>query len=228
MDYETKIYLDKLIEAVDSPDWWMIVLTIINVGAFIIVAYTQYKQQKYQIRLQEQQTRSQDYALYQQLYTCIKDINKLIDTYLYELLMCYGPFRDKKEEPFADKIELVSTYIRELDERWNDFELKFPLQMSTITMYMEVLIEMQNVYSVFHPMLAVEKEDKRDIKSLLHSLPRYKFNEDEIILQNILSLIGHKGTRDCVEPCLRGFVKSKKYIHESNMLGIIRERCKVE
>lgn len=204
-----------------DPAWWSVILSAISTIAVIVIAAVQ-------IRLQKQQVRSQDYALYQQLYTCIKDINKLIDTYLYELLMCYGPFRDKKEEPFADKIELVSTYIRELDERWNDFELKFPLQMSTITMYMEVLIEMQNVYSVFHPMLAVEKEDKRDIKSLFQSLPRYKFNEDEIILQNILSLIGHKGTRDCVEPCLRVFVKSKKYIHESNMLGIIRERCKVE
>ena len=221
MDYETQIYLNNLIDAIKSPDWAIVVLTAINIGFMIWLGIRQNN-------LQKQQVRSQDYALYQQLYTCIKDINKLIDTYLYELLMCYGPFRDKKEEPFADKIELVSTYIRELDERWNDFELKFPLQMSTITMYMEVLIEMQNVYSVFHPMLAVEKEDKRDIKSLFQSLPRYKFNEDEIILQNILSLIGHKGTRDCVEPCLRVFVKSKKYIHESNMLGIIRERCKVE
>lgn len=33
MDYETKIYLDKLIEAVEelnSPDWWAIGITVVN------------------------------------------------------------------------------------------------------------------------------------------------------------------------------------------------------
>ena len=75
MDYETQIQLNKLVEGIDgvsgqlerlaenasSPDWWIIILTLINIGAFIFVACTQIKQQKQQIKLQEQQAKAQEY-----------------------------------------------------------------------------------------------------------------------------------------------------------------------
>lgn len=55
MDYEIRLLLNKLVVAIDelnSPDWWIIVLTTINIVAFILVAITQIRQQKQQTRLQ--------------------------------------------------------------------------------------------------------------------------------------------------------------------------------
>ena len=73
MDNETKQIFEQLIEAINNnrvdssqlveaveklngPDWGMIILTTINIVAFILVAYAQLKQQKYQTKLQEQLT----------------------------------------------------------------------------------------------------------------------------------------------------------------------------
>ena len=67
MNYETKIYLEKLIGAVDSPDWWSIGITAVN--ALIVVGLTiwqlclnrkQTKIQERQNELQEQQLKIQE------------------------------------------------------------------------------------------------------------------------------------------------------------------------
>lgn len=89
MNYETKIYLDKLIEAVgelNTPDWWTIILTIINIVAFIFVAYTQ-------IKLQEQQNMQQKYSLYNRLYKLIKTMDFLIAEHMSTSFYYYGLLR---------------------------------------------------------------------------------------------------------------------------------------
>ena len=72
----------QLVEAVNSPDWWMIVLTVINIMAFVIIAYTQIKLQKQQTELQEQQTKNQEYAVYYKLFSIINDANGVINNLL--------------------------------------------------------------------------------------------------------------------------------------------------
>ena len=67
MDYEIRLLLNKLVVAIDelnSPDWWIIVLTTINIVAFILVAITQIRQQKQQTRLQAHQTKAEEYEIY--------------------------------------------------------------------------------------------------------------------------------------------------------------------
>ena len=57
MDYETKIYLEKLIEAIDSPDWWSVIVTFI---AAVVAATITYVLGKRQNQLQEQQIKLQE------------------------------------------------------------------------------------------------------------------------------------------------------------------------
>ena len=81
MDYETKIYLDKLIEAVDklnSPDWWTIGITVVNAIIMIWLGWRQYK-------LQQQQTKQQDYEPNKELLVIIKGIDNQIEHHLYTL-----------------------------------------------------------------------------------------------------------------------------------------------
>lgn len=57
MDYETKFILERLIQAVDSPDGWTIALTSINTIAIIVIAIIQIRIQKQQTKLQKWQVK---------------------------------------------------------------------------------------------------------------------------------------------------------------------------
>jgi hypothetical protein len=65
MDYETKLIVEKLIDAIHQPDWWGFGATIF-VG--IVAAAITYVLGKRQNDLQEQQTKQQEYELYRRLY----------------------------------------------------------------------------------------------------------------------------------------------------------------
>ena len=85
MDYETKIYLEKLVEAVNSPDWWSIGITAVNALIMIWLGWKQHKLQQQQLRLQEQQTKQQDYQLYKTMFQVISDANIEISNFLFTL-----------------------------------------------------------------------------------------------------------------------------------------------
>ena len=94
MDYEIKILLNKLVLAIDkfdSPDWWIIILTAINIVAFILVAVTQIKQQQQQTKLQVQQTKAEEYEIYRKLYRSIKLSNTIIDSFVIDIWNAIWP-----------------------------------------------------------------------------------------------------------------------------------------
>ncbi|MBE6300194.1 MAG: hypothetical protein E7083_07715 [Bacteroidales bacterium] len=97
MDYETKIYLEKLIEAIDSPDWWSVIVTFIAAIVAAIITYVlgkrqnklqeqQIKLQEQQNQLQEQQIKAQEYAIYRQMYIKIDNIDTFAQTFLQKIL----------------------------------------------------------------------------------------------------------------------------------------------
>ena len=67
MDNETQILIEKLIEAIDSPDWWIIGITVVNA---LIMAWLGWKQ----FQLQKRQTKQQGYELYRKLYVDRKSV----------------------------------------------------------------------------------------------------------------------------------------------------------
>ena len=85
MDYETKILLNRLVEAVGNPDWYTIiitsVITIINASIMLWLGWKQYKLQQKQVKLEE-------YDLYRQMYNCINAIH--INTRGFTLLIYWG------------------------------------------------------------------------------------------------------------------------------------------
>ena len=65
MDYETKLILQDLIEAVeklDGPDWWAISITVANALIMIWLGWKQYMIQKEQKKVQEYDTYKLLYA----------------------------------------------------------------------------------------------------------------------------------------------------------------------
>lgn len=217
MDYETKIYLDKLIEAVDSPDWWMIVLTIINVGAFIIVAYTQYKQQKYQIRLQEQQTKLMDYDINKQLYSVIKDIDELSDTIIVRI---YNHFMGIIFVSFnRDLLTEVQEEIANVQERFNksilDFELKFSDDMKDLYSYQTLIKQMR--------MLILSMKQMEKDKIIERKVGDAKQFDNNSLVQAIIERIPEDFSK-VTKVMFDDFLKVKKQVRSQNTLDKIKKR----
>ena len=216
------VNLDPLVKAVDCPDWWTIGITVVNALIMIWLGWKQYK-------LQKEQSISQEYAIYRKLYELVKTMDGLIKKHLYDTYIYYGPLRHKYHEPFIIKIDQTSQCLQTLDEYWIDFELKFPNEKNTIETYKEIITRMHADYQLFHPMLAVEKEDKRDIKNILQQINAIEFIEDDNKKgQAILSLIDNDGTRDCIESEINFFLEDKKKLNACNLLSKIAKRCKAK
>ncbi|MBQ8735954.1 MAG: hypothetical protein IJY75_08300 [Bacteroidaceae bacterium] len=78
MDYEIKILLNRLAEEVEklnSPDWWIIGITVVNALIMIWLGWRQDKLQQRQTELQKQQILQQEYEIYSQLYKLVKKAN---------------------------------------------------------------------------------------------------------------------------------------------------------
>ena len=242
MDYETQIQLNKLVEGIDgvsgqlerlaenasSPDWWIIILTLINIGAFIFVACTQIKQQKQQIKLQEQQAKAQEYELYISLYRVVKNMDLLMAEHITTLIAYYGMFRNAAYEQFSEKISYTSKCIEELDNRWIDFELKFPQEKDTIEKYKSVLTDMKSTYNSLNNLVMFEKEENRDARKIrlrCRGLSCENDYETKIVL---LSLLGNRSTKKRLDICLSNFLKDKEDLQNRNLLGKIAKHCNPE
>lgn len=103
MDYETKILLNKLVEAVNSPDWWTILLTAINTIAVIVIAIVQ-------IRIQREQTRVQEYELYRKIYANIWELDFFNKTMLHRIVAILTSNEDK------------NLRLKLIEDIWNEYE----------------------------------------------------------------------------------------------------------
>lgn len=131
MDYETKIYLDKLVEAVeklDSPDWWSVIATILAAIAAAVITYVLGKRQnelqqqqlklqeqqneiqRYQTKLQEEQIQQQEYELYRRMYTRVFELDFFNKTILNRIVAILTSNEEKELR------------LRLVDDIWNEYE----------------------------------------------------------------------------------------------------------
>ena len=197
MDYETKIYLEKLIGAVDSPDWWSIGITAVN--ALIVVALTiwqlclnkkqtiiqerQNKLQEQQNKLQEQQIRQQEYDTYRRLYSVIYSIDELslnllniIDRYLSNPLV-----RASDKKILFHTQEKAMQLVKDLDNNAIDFDLKFSNGRDILDKYKKALVDITSILQYFISLEIDGHIALTEDSSLIYKLT---FQEDEDVIIN--------------------------------------------
>lgn len=228
MNSETKTLFEKLIEEVSNPEWWTIILTIINIVAFVFVAYTQICLQKQQTKLQKQQAKAQEYELYLRLYKIVMEMDRLIKEHIETSLLYYGPFRNKAFKPFAEKESEVSNCIAKFKGCQIDFELKFPKEKDVIDKYESVITGIQLVYHWLNNRAIFEKEDGRDFRKLLMRCRRINSDDDYELKKELISLLKGKTVKQSIDERLSKFLEDKEYLEKSNFLNKIAERCKPE
>ena len=124
MDYETKILLHRVVEALDAmnnPDWWTIALAITNTIIVVLIAYMQ-------IKLQKRQTEAQEYELYRNLARTIKEIHFEIKFVMWEFFRYLNneiPIPDENVNYWSLNIKKFNELRRQLEDYEIDIELKF-------------------------------------------------------------------------------------------------------
>ena len=164
MDYETKILLNKLVEAVNSPDWWTILLTAINTIAVIVIAVAQ-------IRLQKRQAKAQEYDLYRRLFSQVYELDFFNKTILLKIVAILTSNEDKKL-----RLKLIEDIWKEseiLSDKFNectiDIELKQCGEGLDAKYYYDALQASKQVVSMFR--YFVEEELVIFNPSVIYNIP---------------------------------------------------------
>lgn len=221
MNYETKIYLDKLIEAVNSPDWWTIVLTIINIGAFIFVAVTQIKLQKQQTKLQEQQTKAQEYEIYKRLYKIVDEIYREFNdlyTNVYAGIVYLHTAKLNYWSAHKDTVNELESKFREIEI---DLTLKFGAYKKEVS-YIKILFflsrhlldEVQKLYNDGHICCIT------DLDKMTSS-----FNQShQILKEGILGQITDNNNQESLQKIFVAYDKMLKDAFSQNLLDEIKSK----
>lgn len=226
MDYETKIYLDNLIEAVeklDSPDWWTIgitsVITIINAAIMIWLGYNQYK-------LQKRQTEAMEFGTYRDLYDIVKDANFQIDNFLANLWKAeWRPTYQFDANFIKDRYDELSNLCQILNDNITDYELKFSKDFIDINGYHSIS---QLMLRVYRDMSRLASENKIIYIEGMQRIFYNQDNEDEAYIDAVSRQFINEGIGQYIRSYLESFIQERDKVRNNNVLEKIRERCKID
>ena len=225
MDYETKIYLDKLIEAVDklnSPDWWTIGITVVNAIIMIWLGWRQYK-------LQQRQTKQQDYEPNKELLVIIKGIDNQIEHHLYTLFyMLIDGVKSSIISRFSELKTELDALVKQVNDHKIDFELRFPAEKTLISDYIMICFYMYNIYSTFQKHIENENIDLEIIFDIDKAAKIISLGNDEKFKEEILFYIKDENVHKSIMTSIDRFIKKKNSILDKKYADKIAERCKID
>lgn len=212
MDNETQIMLEKLVDAVNKlnhPDLWIIILTAINIIAFILVACTQIYLQKQQHQLQKKQTSIQYYDKCKRLYQLIGDIHRSANFLIFQIcgylndLSFNGAILDYFEHQKTNILSLCD----QIDENATDIDLILPKEYVNRLDYAHLL---QSMYFLVDSMRSYEQvgnlkqrgsikysADFLDNAAMIEYILLYVKEEDKSNFKKMLTHIAEETKRVC-------------------------------
>lgn len=226
MDYETKILLNNLIDEVErlnDPDWWVIVLTVINTIAVVVIAFIQIKIQIQQTKLQKRQTEAEEYDFYRKLTHTIKEIHYEIKHVMYEFYYYLN-----NQIPIQENYDYWSLTIKkfnelrhQLDEYEIDVELKFSKKgFINIESYKSTVSS-----TLFFCILCKSLFLENKITRVIPFIEMKKPYEDSV---EKLSRHVSEDNRQHFYHSLLSFLMAKDGINEEETILKIKKHCKID
>ena len=218
MDYESKILLNNIvvaIEKLDSPDWGMIILTFINIIAFLYVAYTQNK-------ILKRQTKMQEHDMYKNLYSLIYYIHDMGDSVICNIAIVLKNYCCGYDKEFCIKyLEKKQKGIDDLTQKFYDhkidLELKAKIQNKEFISYESYLMIASGLINDFVYFLK-----NKMIKSLEID-ENQTFNDEEFI-DYILTNI-EESKRIKLKQQINLYMTYKSRIAGYKILASLKEHC---
>lgn len=215
MDYESKILFNRLIEAVDSPDWWIIALTIINTIAVIGIAGVQ-------IWMQWQQTKMQEHKMYKDLYSLLNSIHNIGDSTIHNIALvlknyCYNIDKEFCIKYLEKRKQEIDELSLKLSEHKIDLELKTNIRNIEYINYESFLWAASYLIDDFVFLMKDNGIQSYDIDE------KQTFSENDLI-DSILSSIENSKRADYKKKFVY-YVNLKGRIAKYNILSSLKEHC---
>lgn len=215
MDYEIKIYLDKLIEAVEelnSPDWWTIGITVVNALIMIWLGWKQYKLQEQQYKL----------ARYDENIALYNNMNR-IHRYVQHIFMDIN-FTLENLKYHRTRFDKEITTFKEL-RKWfieNESNLRFRVKMTDEEYhgYLNFLYKLEDISFTIN-----EYINKKDVINT-----ELKSNSNEWILDDnarINAILSHIVTEEkiAIKNLLLDAKTAKEYVLNHSILKRLQKLC---
>ena len=223
MDYESKILLNRLVEAIDSPDSWTIALTIINTIAVVVIAGIQIWMQWQQTKLQKRQTEAQEYELYRKLACIIKETHfesKFVLSDIQWYLINQTPIQPG-DNHWRMKVKKYNDLYQQLENCSDDIELKFSKSFINIDAYKYALTSMIYFSSYFEKILLENKVTRRYLGMMTIEKPYIES------VKKIAEYISDEYQSGFVH-YLTDFLTANDCINEEETMQKIKERCIID
>ena len=223
MDYETKILLNRLVDEVEklnSPDWWVIGITVVNA---LIMAWLGWRQ----FQLQKRQTKQQGYELYRKLYVVIDNINILSNGLLnrvYEYLSI-PLYRDIENNCLKYLLERINLCDKQFAESLIDFKIWTSFNDRELENYRHLIYTMRLLVQFIQQMeeeKVIRYIDDYNNRAVMNSAN----NDYALLIDEILNRVTDDSYRKSLERNLNRYVRTKDDVLKLNCLDRIEKFCK--
>lgn len=220
MDYESKILLNNLIDAVNGTDWWVVGITFVNAAIMVWLGWNQYK-------LQKRQTEAQEYDIYRKLYTLLSNANREIDGFLFNLWdALYEPTYKIDKDFLQRKQTVIDNLRKDLSKSYIDYELKFSKDTFNKDGYLQILSFMSRI--IRYIISSVEKNEMLLMRGV-QSLEYENGKEDEAYASAIARQVTQPYWHTVLMQNFESFIRQKKAVRCDNaVLDKIRKKCKID
>lgn len=218
MDYETKILLNKLVEAVDSPDWWAIGITVVNALMIVWLGWRQYN-------LQQRQVRQQEYELYRKLYVVIENVENLSGCllnriYEYFSLPLYG------KNFLEHLLEQINLCDKQLNKSSIDFKFWTSYNEKEVEYYKELVCSMRLLVQFLQRM-----EQDKIIKFIDEYNNRAAANGSNnnytMLIEELLKRVNDETYKKCLKNEIDMYIRTRNFVVKREYLEKIEKYCKV-
>lgn len=241
----------KIVEAINSPDWWSVIATIFAAVAAAVITYVlgrrqnrlqeqqlklqeqqnrlqeqQLEIQKHQNELQEQQIRAQEYEVYKRLYILLSNANREIDDFIKELdMLLWEPYHNSYKETLSRKKAHIDKLFNDLRENYVDYELKLAKETFNKNGYLNILNLMSRVLQ--HTIDSLKK-DEAHLSQGCQQIFNVNGDMEEGYIRHICSHFKGGMMLDALYQTLEQFVGLKNEIRcDNSLLESIKTKCKI-
>lgn len=215
---------EELIDALNSPDWWSIGITIVNALIMVWLGISQYKLQKRQTELQQRQTEAQEYEIYKRLYLLLVQVHSEVNEFMHNVSFgTWGTYYQADKGLLMRKEKFINQLKNDLTTNYVDYELKFSQDLFDKEAYSQILNTMSAV--LFHVNQAIEKDEVNMPVGCQH-IPSI---DGDMEKGEAVAIAKRFKYADMMFSGFMNFIEQKRKLGScEDVLKVIKEKCKID